>query len=68
MTVYELTKEQLHELKVDFLLRTRESVAWKDLADADRLVPDRVIQDEYAGAHFVPEDFMATATSEYAIA
>ena len=68
MTVYELTREQLHELKIDFLLRTRESVAWKDLANADALVPDRIIQDEYAGAEFTPDDFMTTATSEYAIA
>lgn len=68
MSVYELNREQLNELKVDYLLMKQESVSWGELADADTLVRDETIYEEYAGTHFVPDDFFATATCEYAVA
>ena len=57
MSVYELNREQLHELKVDYLLMKQESVSWGELADADSLVSDETIYEEHAGTEFVPDDF-----------
>lgn len=66
MTVHELNRAQLHELKVDWLLSHQERVSYGELADADSLVLDETIYEEYAGTHFVPDDFFSTATCEYA--
>lgn len=70
MNVYELTREQLTELKGNYLidLANEGSFAevvgtdydfpsWWDMANADEIVPDDVIYEQYGGVEFVEEDF-----------
>lgn len=70
MNVYELTREQLTELKGNYLidLANEGSFAevvgvdydfpsWGDMANADEIVPDDVIYEQYGGVEFVEEDF-----------
>jgi len=64
MNVKELNREQILQLKQDFLCSQPEWPSWKELADADTLVDDQTIFDLHAGTNFVPEDFTCTAESE----
>lgn len=73
MTTYELNREQMIQLKQDYLCRldeegTLNEVLYDDpddtrhlsqgeLAKADELVPDDVIHDNYAGTYFTEDDF-----------
>lgn len=57
MTVHELNRDQMLQLKQDYLCNTQESVSWGELADADSLVSDTTIMEEYGGINFVPDDF-----------
>ena len=61
MQVTELNREQILELKQDFLCSQPEQPSWGELADADSLVDDETIFDFYAGTDFVPEDFSCTS-------
>ena len=61
MTLKELNSDQRLRLKQDILTRRMdergESPSWGELADADRLVSDEELEDEFGGTEFVPEDF-----------
>lgn len=73
MTVIELTRDQLIQLKQAYLTKLDEEgtlnyvlygdpgddtgLTYDELANADSLVPDEIIYNEYAGYEFVPEDF-----------
>lgn len=70
MDVRDLDREQLTKLKADYLVKLSnegsfaevfgvdyDSPSWYDIANADSLVPDDVVFDEYAGTDFVEEDF-----------
>ena len=62
MKVTELTREQLCELKQNYLCelcdrRTNETPSYGELAAADATVTDEEIFAYYAGTEFVPEDF-----------
>lgn len=65
MTVYDLNKDQLTELKQNYyvqLLDERgESPSQYELANIDDYVSDEEIFDEYAGTDFVPDDFFCSA-------
>jgi len=72
MTVQELSREQLTELKEHYLVEldnegTLEEITGLDaiyygvLADIDEVVPDEVIFDHYDGIDFVEDDFFCTA-------
>lgn len=56
MTVHELTRSQLSELKQAYLCELFQNPSWGDLADAED-VPDDVIFEHYSGIEFVPDDF-----------
>lgn len=69
-TIYDLTREEIIEVKQNYLVlladegRFAEVVgvdydapAWGDLADADTIVPDDVIFEEYADTIFSEDDF-----------
>ena len=64
MTVNQLSRKELEELKVDYLLSHSESVSWGEIASADNLVSDETIKEEYAGTHFVPDDFFCNQSGE----
>lgn len=77
MLVQDLNREQLIELKQNYLTMLADSgefseimdvdydePSYQDLANADELVPDDVIFWNYEGVDFVPEDFVCSP--EYA--
>lgn len=57
MTVKELNRDQMVQLKQDYLVEIRGDVSYGELADADKLVTDAQMFDYYGGIDFVPEDF-----------
>lgn len=58
MTVYELTREQLMQLKQAYYEEQHpEGVSYGELADIDELVTDEEIQAEYDGIMFSEDDF-----------
>ncbi len=57
MTVKELNRDQLVQLKQDYLTKKDESVSYGELADANDLVDDETIFDEYGNTVFSSDDF-----------
>ena len=61
MKLKDLTGDQRLYLKQDILTRRMdekgESPSYGELADADNLVSDQELEDEFGGTEFVPEDF-----------
>lgn len=69
MNVNELSREQLVELKQNYLCeladkRNGEGVSYGELASADELVSDDEIFDYYSGTDFVTEDFVCSGYDE----
>ena len=75
MEVRELSKDQLLELKQNYLSKLADEGSYAeicdvdynepsywDMANADEIVPDDVIFREYEGVHFVMDDFFCTAS------
>lgn len=73
MTLQELSKDQLHEVKERYLIKLADDgtfaevmgvdydePSYLDLANADEIVPDDVIEREYGDTFFVEEDFCCT--------
>lgn len=74
MTIKELSKDQLHELKERYLMKLADegtfaevldvdydAPSYGDLANADEIVPDDVIFREYDGIDFVKDDYFCTS-------
>lgn len=70
MTVSELTRDQLIQLKQDYMVQLADcgefaevmgvdydEPSYGDLADADELIPDGVIFEHYGDIDFVEDDF-----------
>ena len=61
MKLKDLNDDQRLELKqrilTDRLEAKGESASWGELDDADALVTDKDLEDEYGDTEFVPEDF-----------
>ena len=64
MSVKELTREQLIELKQRYYAERNENVSYGELADIDNLVSDNEIFEEYGDITFVEEDFFCTSGKE----
>lgn len=75
MDVRDLSKEQLLELKQHYLTKLADEGSYAevldcdynepsywDLANADEIVPDDVIFNEYEGIGFTSDDFFCTAS------
>lgn len=60
MKLSELTPEQKLELKQNFLSRNND-VSYGELADADKLVSDQELEEEYGSTEFTADDFFCTA-------
>ena len=65
-TVYELSREQLAELKQNYLVQMAEETGDEelttcDLAEADSIVSDAAIFEAYDGTIFTDDDFICTA-------
>ena len=63
MTVRQLTKEMLVELKENHLSEKIGNPSYGELADADNLVSDDEIFAEYADTEFSVDDFACSAVS-----
>lgn len=65
MSVKELSREQLTELKQNLLCERMyaygDEPAYAELAFVDDLISDEEIFAEYSGVHFVPGDFFCPA-------
>ena len=57
MTVSELNRNQLISLKQAYLTKLFINPSWGDLADADNIISDLEIFEEYEGFVFTEEDF-----------
>lgn len=59
MTVQELNREQLEQLKRQYYDdRHPEGVSYGELASIDELVSDAEIMEHFAGVEFVEDDFI----------
>lgn len=68
MTVYDLNRDQLAELKVNYYTRGGAvDISYDDIVNIDDLVSDQEIFDEYAGTIFSPEDFASSSDEEYSL-
>ena len=57
MSVYELNKNQLIELKQNYLFKRDENISYDKLLDADIIVSDEEIFNEYGNVEFSEDDF-----------
>lgn len=57
MSYKELNRDQILALKQNYLVRTQDSVSYNELAEADNLVSDEELEQEYKNVDFVEEDF-----------
>ncbi len=57
MTVYELTKDRLYELKQSHLFKRDKNISYDKLLDADIIVSDEEIFNEYENVKFSEDDF-----------
>ena len=60
LTVYDLNRDQLNELKQTYAATHSARCSWGDLANDER-IPDHVIIEEYEGFSFSPDDFFCSA-------
>lgn len=62
MTVYELNRDQLEELKQRYYMdHVNENPSYGELAEIDDLISDEEVYEEYAGTDFVVDDFFSSA-------
>ena len=64
MTVYDLNRDQLVELKQNYLslwIDGYEPVSYDVLMNADELIPDETIFEAYEGIFFTENDFFCSA-------
>ena len=57
MSVKELTREQLTQLKEQYYIEKNNNVSYGELVDIDNLVSDNEVFEEYGHITFVEEDF-----------
>ena len=61
MTVKELNRDQLIELKQDYLTKVfKGNVTYSELSEADDLIPDSCVFAEYYNTVFSDDDFMCS--------
>ena len=61
MTVYDLNRDQITELKQAYYAeKTGEDLSYDEIYRIDDLVSDEEVYDEYGGTDFVPDDFFCS--------
>ena len=66
MTVYDLNRDQLAELKARYYQdQVGYDLSYEELANIDAYVTDTEIFNEYAGTEFTPDDFFCSAGEEF---
>lgn len=64
MKVKELSREQLIELKQNYLSTLNKDCSYMDLANADEKVSDEEIFEVFGGTEFTPDDFSSKGREE----
>lgn len=64
MTIKELSREQLIELKQHYYCERNENVSYGELADIDNLVTDEELEKEYGHITFVKDDFFCSVETD----
>lgn len=57
MTIKDLNKKQIHQLKERILMEQMENPSTSELAWADELVPDYEVEEHFGSVIFSDEDF-----------
>lgn len=57
VTVFDLSREQMTQLKQSYYCERNENVSWGELAEIDSLVTDKEIQEAYFDTWFSEDDF-----------
>lgn len=65
MTVYELNRDQLQELKAHYHQRTGVDLSYDELANIDNLISDEEVYSYYHDYSFSPDDFASSAGEEF---
>lgn len=65
MTVYELNRDQLQELKARYYQGAGEDLSYDELANIDNLVSDEEVYSYYRNFSFSPDDFASSAGEEF---
>ena len=61
MSINELTREQMIELKQNYYCEQHDDASYGELADIDLLVSDDEIIEVYGDTEFSPDDFFCSA-------
>lgn len=61
MSVYELNRDQLNQLKQDMVFEAIDNPSYGEIADVDR-IPDEAVFRRYAGTNFCEEDFWCSVS------
>ena len=61
MTVYELSPEQMYELKGNWYCEHVENPSWGEILDFCEMCPDDFMHGQYEGFVFSDDDFFCTA-------
>ena len=64
MTVYELNKDELIELKQRYYIQNNTVCSYNDLSSVDTLVKDKEIFEEYNNVTFTKDDFWCNSNDE----
>lgn len=60
MTLKDLTPEQKLQVKQNILTQKQDNVSWGELFNADELISDDELEQEYGSTKFVDDDFLST--------
>lgn len=64
MTLNDLSKDEMLELKERYLTQKNKSISYDEIAFADELVSDKEIFEEYGNTIFTEEDFFCNSNNE----
>lgn len=62
MTVYDLNRDQINELKASYAEQLgKDGISWGELSQAHE-IPDEIILHHYQDIHFTDDDFFCTSS------
>lgn len=64
MKVEELNREQLKELKINYLSLNKNNISYEEIANIENIIPDAEILEYYNGVNFTEADFFNNGEAE----
>lgn len=64
MKVEELNREQLKELKINYLSLNKNNISYGEIANIESIIPDAEILEYYNGVNFTEADFFNNGEAE----